>query len=93
LVLFATQAAGCITIKRKTTIKKEEILPELESNEEDLLAAYNKQVKAVQTIQATVDLIPTTGTTYSGVIEEYHDVPGFILPSVPRPCGSSGRHL
>jgi outer membrane lipoprotein-sorting protein len=82
-VLFATQAVGCITIKRKTTIKKEEILPELESNEEDLLAAYNKQVKAVQTIQATVDLIPTTGTTYSGVIEEYHDVPGFILAERP----------
>jgi outer membrane lipoprotein-sorting protein len=82
-VLFATQAAGCITIKRKTTIKKEEILPELESNEEDLLSAYNKQVKAVQTIQATVDLIPTTGTTYSGVIEEYHDVPGFILAERP----------
>jgi outer membrane lipoprotein-sorting protein len=37
----------------------------------------------VQTIQATVDLIPTTGTTYSGVIEEYHDVPGFILAERP----------
>ena len=83
MALFATQAAGCITIKRRTTIKQEEILPELESNEEDLLAAYNKQVKAVQTIQATVDLIPTTGTTYSGVIEEYHDVPGFILAERP----------
>jgi outer membrane lipoprotein-sorting protein len=55
----------------------------LDSNEEDLLAAYNKQVKAVQTIQATVDLIPTTGTTYSGVIEEYHEVPGFILAERP----------
>jgi outer membrane lipoprotein-sorting protein len=83
LAIFATQAAGCITIKRKTTIKKEEILPELDSNEEDLLANYNKQVKAVQTIQATVDLIPSTGTTYSGVIEEYHDVPGFILAERP----------
>jgi outer membrane lipoprotein-sorting protein len=83
LAIFAVQAAGCITIKRRTTFKKEEILPELESNEEDLLANYNKQVKAVQTIQATVDLIPSTGTTYSGVIEEYHDVPGFILAERP----------
>ena len=55
----------------------------MESNEEDLLAAYNRQVKAVQTLQATVDLIPSTGTTYSGVIEEYHDVPGFILAERP----------
>lgn len=37
----------------------------------------------MQSLQATVDLIPSTGTTYSGVIEEYHDVPGFILAERP----------
>jgi len=37
----------------------------------------------VQSLQATVDLIPSTGTTYSGVIEEYHDVQGFILAKRP----------
>src|ERR1700688_698725 len=83
LVFLTMQTAGCITIKRKTTIKKEEILPELESSEEDLLASYNHQVRAVQSLQATVDLIPSTGTTYSGVIEEYHDVPGFIMAQRP----------
>jgi outer membrane lipoprotein-sorting protein len=76
-------AAGCITIKTRTTVKKEEIRPQLESSEDDLLASYNKQVKSVQSLQATVDLIPSTGTTYSGVIEEYHDVPGFILAQRP----------
>jgi outer membrane lipoprotein-sorting protein len=30
-----------------------------------------------------VDLIPSTGSTYSGVIEEYHDVTGFILAQRP----------
>jgi outer membrane lipoprotein-sorting protein len=34
-------------------------------------------------LQATVDLIPSTGSTYSGVIEDYHDVPGFILAKRP----------
>jgi len=77
------QAAGCITIKRRTEVKKEEIRPQLESSEEDLLASYNSQVRAVRSLQATVDLIPSTGTTYSGVIEEYHDVPGFILAQRP----------
>jgi outer membrane lipoprotein-sorting protein len=77
------QAAGCITIKRRTEVKKEEIRPQLESSEEELLARYNRHVRAVQTLQATVDLIPSTGTTYSGVIEEYHDVPGFILAERP----------
>ncbi len=83
LAFLAMQAAGCITIKRRTEVRKEEIRPQLESSEENLLASYNRQVRAVQSLQATVDLIPTTGTTYSGVIEEYHDVPGFILAQRP----------
>ena len=77
------QAAGCITIKRRTEVKKEEIRPQLESSEQSLLASYNNQVRAVQSLQATVDLVPSTGSTYSGVIEEYHDVPGFILAERP----------
>jgi outer membrane lipoprotein-sorting protein len=83
LAFLAVQASGCITIKRRTTVKKEEIPPQLESSEENLLASYNNQVRAVQSLQATVDLVPSTGTTYSGVIEEYHDVPGFILAKRP----------
>ena len=48
-----------------------------------LLADYNAHVRAVQSLQATVDLIPSTGTEYSGVIEDYHDVQGFILAQRP----------
>ena len=76
-------ATGCVTIKRRHNVQKEEIRPQLESNEQDLLAKYNAQARAVQTIQATVDLIPSTGSTYSGVIEDYHDVTGFILAERP----------
>jgi outer membrane lipoprotein-sorting protein len=74
---------GCVTIKRRHEVKKEEIRPQLDSSEEKLLSSYNAQAKAVQSIEATVDLVPTTGTTFSGVIEEYHDVPGFILAQRP----------
>jgi outer membrane lipoprotein-sorting protein len=91
LAFLATQAAGCITIKRRTEVKKEEIRPQLESSEENLLASYNGQVRAVQSLQATVDLIPSTGTTYSGVIEEYHDVPGFILAQRPATVRMIGQ--
>jgi outer membrane lipoprotein-sorting protein len=80
---LALPSAGCITIKRRTEVKKEEIRPQLEAGEGELLDRYNSQVRGVQTLQATVDLIPSTGTTYSGVIEEYHDVPGFILAERP----------
>jgi outer membrane lipoprotein-sorting protein len=74
---------GCVTIKRRRNVQKEEIRPQLESTEEKLLASYNDQARAVQSLQATVDLIPSTGSTYSGVIEDYHDVTGFILAQRP----------
>jgi outer membrane lipoprotein-sorting protein len=83
MALASMLAVGCVSIKSRHEVKKEEIRPQLESNEEYLLASYNQQARAVQSLQATVDLIPSTGTTYSGVIEEYHDVTGFILAQRP----------
>ncbi len=84
LAFFAMQGGGVYHHQDpKTEVKKEEMRPQLESSEESLLASYNKQVRAVQSLQATVDLIPSTGTTYSGVIEEYHDVPGIHPGAAP----------
>jgi outer membrane lipoprotein-sorting protein len=81
--LASLLAVGCVTIKTRRNVQKEEIRPQLESSEEKLLSSYNEQARAVQSLQATVDLIPSTGSTYSGVIEEYHDVTGFILAQRP----------
>jgi outer membrane lipoprotein-sorting protein len=92
MILASLLAVGCVTIKHRTTVQKEEIRPQLESNEADLLASYNGQARAVETLQATVDLIPSTGSTYSGVIEDYHDVTGFILakrPAIVRVIGQA----
>jgi outer membrane lipoprotein-sorting protein len=76
-------ATGCMAIKTRHDIKKEEIHAQMEASEDQLLASYNEQARAVHSLQATVDLVPSTGSTYSGVIEEYHDVPGFILAQRP----------
>jgi outer membrane lipoprotein-sorting protein len=75
--------AGCVTIKVRHEVKKEEIRPQWEASEGQLLASCNAQAAAVRTLQATVVLIPSTGSTYSGVIEEYHEVSGFILAERP----------
>src|ERR1700722_8069105 len=83
LAMVCMMAAGCITIKRRIEVRKEDVRPQLESSEANLLASYNEQAWAVQTLQATVDLIPSTGSMYSGVVEEYHDVTGFILAERP----------
>jgi outer membrane lipoprotein-sorting protein len=46
----------------------------------------------IDTLEATVDFKPATGSVYTGVIKEYHDVRGFILlkkPSLIRIIGQA----
>src|SRR6202163_1189986 len=76
-------AAGGMSIKTTRDVKKEEIHVQMEASEDQLVARYNEEARAVRTLLATVDLVPSTGSTYSGVIEQYHDVPGFILAKRP----------
>ncbi|MGH9430690.1 MAG: outer membrane lipoprotein-sorting protein [Terriglobia bacterium] len=49
----------------------------------ELITDINFQSRAVRTITATVDLAPTAGSVYSGVIQQYRDVRGFILAERP----------
>jgi outer membrane lipoprotein-sorting protein len=55
----------------------------MEATKDQLIIAYNEQAGAVRSLQATVDMLPSTGSTYSGVIEDYHDVTGFIIATQP----------
>jgi hypothetical protein len=58
--------------------------PAREASLAELVAKLNAGSQSVRTLTATVDLEPTAGSIYSGVIREYHDVRGFIL--VERPA-------
>jgi hypothetical protein len=55
----------------------------LNANKEELLEKYNQIANGVKTFNATVELKPTAGSKYSGVIEEYHEVKAFLLASRP----------
>src|SRR5260370_37315710 len=46
---------------------------------DELLEKYNEIAHAVKSVNATVELKPTAGSKYSGVIEEYHEANAFIL--------------
>jgi outer membrane lipoprotein-sorting protein len=50
---------------------------------EELIGKYNAIADGVQTFNATVQLKATTGSEYSGVIEDYHEVKAFILAARP----------
>jgi outer membrane lipoprotein-sorting protein len=54
-----------------------------DSTREELLEKYNQMALGVKSVNATVELRPTTGSKYSGVIEEYHEVKAFLLAARP----------
>ena len=78
--------AGCgrgSKISTKTTVAPSEKPVIKDATREELLDKYNLYAQNVNTVNATVVLKPTTGSKYSGVIEEYHEVKAFLLASRP----------
>jgi outer membrane lipoprotein-sorting protein len=83
LALLASFASGC-AVSKKTVVKPSEAPgPLMTATKADLTARYNQLAAAVTSINATVSMKLTAGSAYSGVIEQYHEVNGFILASVP----------
>lgn len=55
----------------------------LESSQDQLLGRYNSLARNLQSMNATVEMKPSAGSAYTGVINEYHEVKGFVLASRP----------
>lgn len=76
-------APGC-AVKRTTRVSPSQLPPPAkEASAAELIDKVNAQSAAVRTLVATVELAPTAGSVYSGVIKEYRDVRGFILLEKP----------
>ncbi len=71
------------TSARRNTLPPAQVPKLLDASKAELIDRYNKQAAAIQSLNATVTLTPTAGSQYSGVIEEYHEVKGFILAQRP----------
>ncbi len=81
--LTAALMAGC-AVSQKRTVPPAQIRPAQQAAPEQLIAAYNEQARAVHSINAAVQMSPVAGSTYSGLIQEYRDVGGFILAAQPE---------
>ncbi|HWQ03411.1 MAG TPA: hypothetical protein VNL38_02930 [Candidatus Nitrosotenuis sp.] len=82
LVLLAGLTGGCAKSK-KTVVPPTVVKPALESTAPELTEKFNQLARAVRSVNAGVELNPVAGSAYSGVIEDYHDVRGFILAQRP----------
>lgn len=82
LAVVALLASGCAVSQRRA-VPPAEVRPALEATPDQLLAQYNQLARAVRSLNAGVEMVPVAGSSYSGVIEQYHDVRGFILAQRP----------
>jgi hypothetical protein len=83
LASLASFASGC-SVSKKTVVKPGEAPGPLQTaTKADLIARYNQLAAAVTSLNSTVSMKLTAGSAYSGVIENYHEVNGFILASQP----------
>jgi len=77
-------SGGCNTAIKTTKVVAPGTMPVVrDATREELVAAYQAMAQKVRTVNATVDLQPTTGSQYSGIIEEYHQVKAFLLAKRP----------
>jgi outer membrane lipoprotein-sorting protein len=83
LIAILLTASSC-AVRRTTRVPAAQVPPPaLEASTNDLVGRINAQSAAIRTLNLTVDLAPTAGSVYSGVIKEYRDVKGFILAERP----------
>jgi hypothetical protein len=76
-------AGGC-AVSHKTAVKPGQAPVAVQAaTREQLIERYNRQAESIQTINAGVAMKLTSGSAYSGVIEQYHEVNGFILAATP----------
>jgi hypothetical protein len=83
-VTVAAISCGCGgAVRSRTTVPPAQIVVVKDATREALLDKYNATAKGVKSVNATVQLKPTAGSKYSGVIEEYHEVKAFLLAERP----------
>ncbi len=63
----------------------------LDSNSTDLLNKFNELARSINTVNATAELKATTGSEYSGVVDQYHEVKVFLLAAKPASIRMIGQ--
>jgi hypothetical protein len=79
-------ASGCANrggVTKSTNLPPATRPVALEAAPDQLLDRYNFLARNLQSVNATVELKPSAGSAYSGVISEYHEVKAFLLAARP----------
>ncbi len=93
LTLMAVSAVTGCAVSTPVKAPEAAISVTKDATKEDLLAAYNRIATGITTLNLSVDLVPSAGKAYSGIIQQYHNVSGFILAKRPAEVRMIGQVL
>lgn len=91
LIALVLSAFGCRVSQTRRIAPSQLPAPPQTASLAQLMAKINAQSAAVESLTATVNLEPSTGSVYSGVIKQYHDVKGFLLARKPAFIRMTGQ--
>lgn len=82
---LAALSGGCggSAVKTQRITPPSQIPVVKDATREELIEKYNVVATGLKSFDATVQLKATTGSQYSGVIEDYHEVKAFLLAARP----------
>lgn len=71
-------------MSQKTAVKPAHTpVPLQTASKAELIEQYNQLARSITSINASVTMQLTAGSTYTGMVEQYHEVTGFILAKKP----------
>lgn len=83
MAVVAVLSSGC-AVSQKTVVTPSAAPAQAKNATKDqLVAQYNRLVESITSLNAGVTMKLTAGSAYTGVIEQYHEVKGFILAQRP----------
>jgi len=91
LATLTALAGGCANVSKKHNIPKTQIAVAKDATREELIEKFNALAASVKSLNVTVELRPTAGSKYSGLIEEYHEVKAFLLAKRPASIRMIGQ--
>jgi outer membrane lipoprotein-sorting protein len=84
VMVVAGFASGCIKTSTKTAVAPAETPAPLRSaTKAELIAQYNQLADSITSLNLAVTIRLTAGSTFTGTIEQYHEINGFILAQKP----------
>lgn len=81
LALIFAGCGGQVSVIKNTPPAEKPVVKD--ATREELLEKFNSTAASINSLNATVELKPTAGSKYSGIIEEYHEVKAFLLAERP----------